>query len=100
MSEYIAIRNTGAGWVSFKKQTSLEAFKSALEINAEAKKLNIRGTYFDPDYLIKKDPPRMIFLKNYPVTWKVDDIHDFCKAYGKIEDEKDEDGKPKLNEDG
>jgi len=42
----------------------------------------------------------MIFFKNYPVTWKVRDIHDFCKAYGKIDDEKDDEGKPKLNEDG
>lgn len=32
--------------------------------------------------------------------WKVDDIHDFCKAFGKIDDEKDDEGKPKLNENG
>ena len=50
MSEYIAIRNTGAGWVSFKKESSLEAFKSALGVDAEAKKLNILGAYYDPDY--------------------------------------------------
>jgi len=42
----------------------------------------------------------MIFLKNYPITWKVDDIHQFCKAYGKVDDEKDDDGKPRLNQDG
>lgn len=42
----------------------------------------------------------MIFLKNYPATWKVDEINDFCKAYGKIDEEKDDEGKPKVDQDG
>lgn len=99
-AEFIAIRSTGSGWVSFKKAGSLELFKSAIEQNAEAKKLGIRGVYFDPEYQIKKDPPRMIFLKNFPPTWKAKQVYEFCKAYGEIEIEKEEDGKPKKDEDG
>lgn len=42
----------------------------------------------------------MIFLKNFPPTWKNKEVYEFCKAYGEIEIEKGEDGKPRKDEDG
>lgn len=98
LNQYIAVRNTGSGWISFKKETSLEAFKSALEVHPESKKLGIAGVYFDPDYIIKKDPPRMVFLKNFPITWKQEDIYDFVKAFGEIDTEKDDNNKPLVKD--
>ncbi len=60
--------------------------------------MSITGVYFDPDHEIKKDPPRMIFLKNFPVTWKVEEVYNFCKAYGEIDIEFDDNKQPVKDE--
>ena len=36
----------------------------------------------------------MVFLKNYPATWREEEIYNFVKAFGEIDSEKDDTGKP------
>lgn len=36
----------------------------------------------------------MVFLKNYPITWREEEIYNFVKAFGEIDSEKDDNGKP------
>ena len=42
----------------------------------------------------------MIFLKNFPVTWKITEVYNFCKAFGEIDIEFDDNRQPVKDEQG
>jgi len=42
----------------------------------------------------------MIFLKNFPPTWKLDEVYNYCKAFGEIDIELDDNRQPVKDETG